>query len=82
VRPGFAEPAKCVSFELSNFPGHFLRHRDYALWGTPSDGSPLFLADATFKPKGKGGKALLRMAKGLGPFDGDSSSSSDSSDSD
>ena len=46
-RPGLAD-AGAASFESVNFPGHFLRHRDFELWLDRADGSPLFRADATF----------------------------------
>ncbi|MEV4490539.1 family 43 glycosylhydrolase [Micromonospora coxensis] len=45
--PGLAGAAT-VSLESTNFPGHFLRHRDFALYLERNDGSSLFGADASF----------------------------------
>ena len=39
-----------VSFESYNYPGAFLRHRGTELWVDPSDGSPGFRDDASFRP--------------------------------
>lgn len=47
VLPGLAD-ANCFSFESRNFPGHFLRHRDFRLRNEVRDWSPIFSADATF----------------------------------
>lgn len=41
----------CLSFESRNFPGQYLRHRDFRIRIDISDGSPLFRADATFCPR-------------------------------
>lgn len=50
VRParGGTAGLECVTFESDNYPGRFLRHRDYALHLDVHDGSALFTADATF----------------------------------
>ncbi|WP_082905515.1 AbfB domain-containing protein [Bradyrhizobium centrolobii] len=46
VRRGLADPAG-VSFESVNFPGRFIRHRDFHLFLEPAD-SDLARRDATF----------------------------------
>ncbi|RLK25205.1 GH43 family beta-xylosidase [Micromonospora sp. M71_S20] len=40
--------AGSVSLESTNFPGHYLRHRDFALYVERDDGSALFRGDASF----------------------------------
>lgn len=52
----------CVSFEAVNFPGRFLRHRDFVLVLDRDDGSDLFRADVTFCPaqRAPGGPVVLR----------------------
>nr|BFE72910.1 hypothetical protein GCM10020092_062110 [Actinoplanes digitatis] len=47
VRAGRAH-GSCFSFESGNYPGYFLRHRNYALRLERADGSGLFDADSTF----------------------------------
>jgi hypothetical protein len=47
IRPGLSNGA-CHSFESRNFPGHYLRHRDFRVYKDPNDGTPLFAQDATF----------------------------------
>ncbi|AGZ41843.1 AbfB domain-containing protein [Actinoplanes friuliensis] len=47
VRPGRARTG-CLSFESQNFPGYFLRHRNFVLRLDRVDGSALFDADTTF----------------------------------
>ncbi|GIH23972.1 hypothetical protein Aph01nite_22820 [Acrocarpospora phusangensis] len=37
-----------VSLESTNFPGYYLRHRNYEAWVERNDGSALFRADASF----------------------------------
>ncbi|GAA1653188.1 family 43 glycosylhydrolase [Catellatospora bangladeshensis] len=37
-----------VSLESANFPGYYLRHKNFELWVERSDGSTLFRNDATF----------------------------------
>ncbi len=37
-----------VSLESANFPGYYLRHKNFELWVERSDGSALFRNDATF----------------------------------
>lgn len=49
VRRGLAD-ASCVSFESVNYPGRFLRHRNFAVHLHRNDGTALFGADATFCP--------------------------------
>lgn len=50
VRSGLAG-GSCVSFESRNYPGDYLRHRNYQLYRQHDDGSALFAADATFCPQ-------------------------------
>jgi GH43 family beta-xylosidase len=38
-----------VSLESANYPGYFLRHRNYELWVERNDGSALFRGDASFQ---------------------------------
>ncbi|MEV4631017.1 AbfB domain-containing protein [Micromonospora sp. NPDC049523] len=38
-----------VSLESTNFPGYFLRHRNYEIWVERDDGSAQFRADASFQ---------------------------------
>ncbi|MGN9766482.1 family 43 glycosylhydrolase [Micromonospora sp. SD12] len=40
--------AGTVSLESTNFPGYYLRHRDFALYVEQNDGSALFGGDASF----------------------------------
>jgi endo-1,4-beta-xylanase len=51
VRSGLAS-GSCVSFESRNYPGSYLRHRNYIVYRQASDGSAQFNADATFCPQG------------------------------
>ncbi len=44
---GLADPT-CISFESVNFPGYFLRHRDWQIYIDRFDGSDLNRKDATF----------------------------------
>ncbi|MCD0443383.1 family 43 glycosylhydrolase [Glycomyces sp. A-F 0318] len=37
-----------VSLESANYPGHYLRHRNYEIWVEQGDGSSLFRSDASF----------------------------------
>ena len=37
-----------VSLESANYPGRYLRHKNYELWVEASDGSSLFRSDASF----------------------------------
>jgi hypothetical protein len=48
-RSGLADSDGWVSYESMNFPGRYLRHRDFHLWVEPDDGTDLFKADATFE---------------------------------
>jgi hypothetical protein len=47
VRAGLAE-SSCFSLESANFPGQYLRHANYRLQKSSSDGSVVFQQDATF----------------------------------
>jgi hypothetical protein len=47
VRTGAADNG-CVSFEAVNFPGYYLRHRNFEIRLDRNDGSALFREDATF----------------------------------
>ena len=49
VVKGLANNSGYVSFASVNFPGYYLRHRNYVFELAPYDGSPQFAADATFK---------------------------------
>lgn len=40
--------AGTVSLESTNFPGHYLRHRNYEAWVDRNDGTSLFRSDASF----------------------------------
>ncbi|WP_419998815.1 AbfB domain-containing protein [Streptomyces boninensis] len=49
----------CYSFESRNYPGQYLRHRDFRLYKEAGDGSRLAKEDATFCPQqGSGGLRL------------------------
>ncbi|MFJ6700609.1 AbfB domain-containing protein [Streptomyces sp. NPDC091272] len=49
----------CYSFESRNYPGQYLRHRDFRVYKEAGDGSDLFKADATFcAVAGNGGVRL------------------------
>lgn len=59
VRPGLGDAAGGVSFESTNFPGHFIRHSSFLLRLDKNDGSDLFKADATFYGlSGRDGSAI------------------------
>ncbi|MFE5847280.1 AbfB domain-containing protein [Streptomyces niveus] len=47
IVPGLAGSG-CYSFESRNYPGQYLRHRDFRVYKEAGDGSALFRADATF----------------------------------
>ncbi|MDT0318977.1 glycoside hydrolase family 43 protein [Streptomyces millisiae] len=47
---GLAGGSGHVSFQSVNFPGYYLRHRDFDFVLEPDDGSATFRADATFLP--------------------------------
>ncbi|MEV1290503.1 AbfB domain-containing protein [Micromonospora sp. NPDC049679] len=47
IRRGLAD-STCYSFEARNFPGSYLRHRDFRVRLDGNDGSTLFAQDATF----------------------------------
>ncbi|MGP4022464.1 family 43 glycosylhydrolase [Actinomadura sp. 3N407] len=38
-----------VSLESANYPGHYLRHRDFEMWVERDDATTLFEADASFR---------------------------------
>ncbi|GGX62496.1 AbfB domain-containing protein [Streptomyces fructofermentans] len=51
--------SSCYSFESRNYPGQYLRHRDFRIYKEAGDGSALHRADATFCPvAGSGGVRL------------------------
>ncbi|MEU5664252.1 AbfB domain-containing protein [Streptomyces longwoodensis] len=59
IVPGLAD-SSCYSFESRNYPGEYLRHRDFRVRKDPSDGSDLFRADATWcAVPGSGGVRLM-----------------------
>jgi hypothetical protein len=47
VRAGLAD-ATCYSFESVNFPGQFLRHRNWRVYKDANDNTDLYKKDATF----------------------------------
>ena len=61
VRRGLAD-ASCWSFEASNFPGQYLRHRAYRLRIDALDGSALGRSDATFCAQDVAGGVRLRSS--------------------
>ncbi|MFJ4369138.1 AbfB domain-containing protein [Streptomyces chartreusis] len=48
IVPGLAN-SSCYSFESRNYPGEYLRHREYRVYKEPGSGD-LYRADATFCP--------------------------------
>ncbi|MGW6273056.1 AbfB domain-containing protein [Streptomyces sp. NPDC055060] len=59
IVPGLAD-SSCYSFESRNYPGEYLRHRDFRVHREAGDGSALFRADATFcAVPGQGGVRLM-----------------------
>jgi hypothetical protein len=58
VRRGLGR-ASCVSLEAVNFPGFFLRHRDFVIHLEKRDNSQLFQQDATFCPQRTGDAVVL-----------------------
>jgi hypothetical protein len=63
LRRGLAD-ARCVSLESVNFPGRFVRHRNFVAVLQPREPSRVFAADATFCPRraGSGGDFVLRSS--------------------
>jgi hypothetical protein len=62
IVPGLAGTG-CYSFESRNYPGQYLRHRDFRVYKDAADGSALFNADATFcAEQGSGGVRLSAVA--------------------
>jgi hypothetical protein len=61
VRAGLAGRG-CVSLESVNFPGRFLRHRDFVIHLDARQATPLYAADATFcaVPRAGGRSVSLR----------------------
>ncbi|KUN31406.1 hydrolase [Streptomyces corchorusii] len=58
VKPGLANRL-CYSFESRNYPGEYLRHRDFRIRREAGDTSALYKADATWCPvQGEGGIRL------------------------
>ncbi len=68
VRAGLADSA-CYSFESRNFPGRYLRHRDYRVYNEAGSGGT-FAADATFcaRPGLSGGGTSLEASNMPGYF--------------
>ncbi|MYW69795.1 glycoside hydrolase family 2 [Streptomyces sp. SID8379] len=59
IVPGLAD-SSCYSFESRNYPGEYLRHREFRVHREAGDGSALFRADATFcAVPGQGGVRLM-----------------------
>jgi hypothetical protein len=50
IVPGLADD-RCISFEASNYPGYFLRHRGSDIYLDPDNNSLGFSEDATFCPR-------------------------------
>jgi len=48
VRPGLKEQRNSVSYESVNYPGYYLRHKDFRIRIDRNDGTDLFKSDATF----------------------------------
>ncbi|MEU1693899.1 AbfB domain-containing protein, partial [Streptomyces hirsutus] len=59
VVPGLAD-GSCYSFESRNYPGEYLRHRDYRVYKESGSGD-LFRADATFCPV-RGANGAVRLS--------------------
>jgi hypothetical protein len=58
VKQGLANRL-CYSFESRNYPGEYLRHRDFRVRREAGDGSAVYKADATWCPiQGNGGLRL------------------------
>ncbi|MGP4007037.1 AbfB domain-containing protein [Streptomyces sp. 4N124] len=58
VKPGLANRL-CYSFESRNYPGEYLRHREYRVRRDANDNSALYKEDATWCPvQGSGGIRL------------------------
>ena len=60
LRRGLAD-AQCVSLESVNFPGRFMRHRNFAVLLQPLEPAPQFAADATFCPERVGPQVEFRL---------------------
>ncbi|MEU1199086.1 AbfB domain-containing protein [Streptomyces sp. NPDC005813] len=59
IVPGLAD-SSCYSFESRNYPGEYLRHREFRVRKDPGDGSALFKSDATWcAVQGSGGVRLM-----------------------
>ena len=50
IVPGLAD-SRCISFEASNYPGYFLRHRNSEIYLDPASNDLLYSEDATFCPR-------------------------------
>ncbi|GIE34525.1 hypothetical protein Ait01nite_075700 [Actinoplanes italicus] len=59
VRQGLGD-GRCVSFESAEFPGFYLRHRNYVLLVERAEQNDLFRYDATFCPVASAGGFALR----------------------
>ncbi|MEV6423898.1 AbfB domain-containing protein [Streptomyces sp. NPDC051662] len=60
--------SNCYSFESRNYPGEYLRHRDFRIRRDADDGSALFKADATFCTVAGTGGVRLSSANLPGSF--------------
>ncbi|MER8069363.1 AbfB domain-containing protein [Streptomyces sp. NPDC094034] len=58
----------CYSFESRNYPGEYLRHRDFRIRRDADDGSALFKADATFCTVAGAGGVRLSSANLPGSY--------------
>jgi hypothetical protein len=56
---GLADSAG-TSFESVNYPGHYLRHKNFELWLDRYDGTEQFRKDATFRATQPGGRVNVR----------------------
>ncbi|MET8116339.1 AbfB domain-containing protein [Streptomyces prasinus] len=59
IVPGLAD-GSCYSFESRNYPGEYLRHREYRVYKESGNGD-LFRADATFCPV-RGANGAVRLS--------------------
>jgi hypothetical protein len=50
IRAALNGNTNAVSFESAAKPGHFLRHSGFVVRLNPKENSPIYLADASFKP--------------------------------
>ena len=50
VVPALNGDSGCVSFESTNIPGYYVRHRDGEVWLDPDGNTSQFDADASWRP--------------------------------